>query len=55
MDRCVSFWKENRGGYLWKQIESRKDAFVEPRGSSLFNAMVRNYDAQAKPERGGQS
>ena len=52
MDRCVSFWKENRGGYLWKQIESRKDAFVEPRGSSLFNAMVRNYDAQAKTERG---
>ncbi len=52
MDRCVNFWKENRGGYLWKQIECRKDAFVEPRGSSAFNAIVRNFDAQAKTERG---
>ncbi len=52
MDRCVNFWKDNRGGYLWKQIEGRKDAFVEPRGSSAFNAVVRNFDAQAKTERG---
>ena len=52
MDRCISFWKQNRGGYLWQQIESRKDPFIEPRGSSAFNAIVRNFETQAKTDRG---
>ena len=34
------------------KLKAGKDPFIEPRGSSAFNAIVRNFETQAKTDRG---
>ena len=50
MDKCVSYWQNNSS--LWQSMGGRKELYVEGRGASAFNLLVKDYETSAKTERG---